>query len=77
MEYADVLFLISSKGVPRHCTTSVNRGDTVKQIPREDGERASSVAAARTIVPHSDVRDYLLQHRLSLRELLVLRLCSL
>jgi hypothetical protein len=40
-------------------------------------ERASDVAAARTIVSHGDVRNYLLQHRLSLRELLVLRLRSL
>ena len=28
IEHADALFLISSNGVPRHCTTSVNRGDT-------------------------------------------------
>ena len=33
--------------------------------------------ATRTIVSHSNVRDNLLQHSLSLRELLVLRLCSL
>jgi hypothetical protein len=33
--------------------------------------------AVRTIISHSDVRDNLLQHSLSLRELLVLRLCSL
>ena len=46
IEYADILFLISSKGVPRHCTTSVNRGDTVKHIPREEGERASSVTSS-------------------------------
>jgi hypothetical protein len=31
----------------------------------------------RTIVSHSNVRNYLLQNSLSLRELLVLRLCSL
>ena len=33
IEHADILFLISSKGVPRHCTTSVNRGDTANRFP--------------------------------------------
>ncbi len=33
--------------------------------------------AIRTIVSHSNVRNYLLQYSLPLRELLVLRLCSL
>jgi hypothetical protein len=29
-QYRDALFLISNKGVPRHCTTSTKRGDTTE-----------------------------------------------
>ena len=38
---------------------------------------APSSVAIRTIISHSNVRHYLLQYSLPLRELLVLRLCSL
>ncbi len=38
---------------------------------------APANVAIRTIISHSNVRHYLLQYSLPLRELLVLRLCSL
>jgi hypothetical protein len=40
-------------------------------------DASASVSIIRTIISHSNVRHYLLQYSLPLRELLVLRLCSL
>ena len=74
----DSLFLISSNGVPRHCTTSVNRGDTAHQ-PASHKRRVSltAVECLLTVIAHRNVCDDLLKHRLAFRELLVLALRGL
>ena len=60
-----LLFLISRSGVPRHWTTSVNRGDT-KGDPLACRLRVD-MRLARTIIAHGDIRNNLLQDRLPLR----------
>lgn len=71
----DALFLISSSGVPRHATTSGKSGDT---DGTHDGWSEHTIRTwrdvVRTIIPHCYIRDDLLQHRLSLHELFILRL---
>ena len=43
----------------------------------EKGTNAPAKRTTRTIIPHSNVRNYLLQHSFPLRELLVFRLGDL
>ena len=50
---------------------------TLRAANSHEHQNAPANVAVRTIVSHSNVRDYLLQYSLSLRELLVLRLRSL
>lgn len=74
-EKTSELFLISSSGVPKHWTTSVNNGDTNIHVSRRDGtERQKTIP---TVIAHSDIGDNLLQDCLALHVFLVLRLCCL
>ena len=67
------LFFISSNGVPRHCTTSVNNGDTNTYQHRFQWIRRKQL----TVIAHSNIGDNFLQYRLAFHKLLVLRLGSL
>jgi len=71
------LFFISSNGVPRHCTTSVNRGDTETAAASEPSRRSRDREVVPTVITHGDIRNHFLQDCFPFHEFFVLRLCSL
>ena len=64
------LFLISSNGVPRHWTTSVNNGDTLEAVFEPF---PSGTLTVLTVVSHRNIRNNFLQNSFSFREFFVLR----